>query len=79
MRSRTNLPLLRAGCGDQRGPGDRFGPLLSRTLLAETDQAIHLLCMASLVTGGQIHVRVAGDRVVLSGRAVTVMRGTMLA
>ena len=28
--------------------------------------------------GGEVHVRVAGDRVILSGRAVTVMRGTIL-
>ena len=72
------LALLRAGLRRARRSGDGLGALRARPVLAGTPRQERAGRLPGLAARGIVRVRVAGDRVKLGGKAVTVLRGELL-
>ena len=69
---------LRPGGGDPRRPGHRVGALHSGAVLGRTPREERIVGEQASPRGGIVRMRVAGERVILGGRAVTVSNVRML-
>ena len=73
------IPLLRAGVRHRRRSGHRLGALRAGALLGRTPGRPSLTARQVSKRGGTLQVAVDGDRVRLTGHAVTVLSGELLA
>jgi predicted PhzF superfamily epimerase YddE/YHI9 len=71
------VPVLRSGVRYQRGSRHGLNALRARTLLERTPQD-RARGLSGFARGGVIRTRLQGDRVILGGQAVTVLRGTLV-
>ena len=78
-RLRFRLALLRAGRRHRRGSGDRIGARLPGAVLERAPGEDGVVAYQASPRGGVVRVRVNGDRVLLGGQAVTVLRGELQA
>ena len=75
---RLRVPLLRPECRDRRGPRHRLGPLRLGPFWGDRLGKRRLVGHQSSARGGVVRVRLAGDRAILGGRAVTTLRGELI-
>ena len=75
-RRRHRVACLRSRRRRRRGRGHRLGALRAHAVLVRPSSArTELVAYQASARGGTLHCRLAGDRVFLSGPAVTVLRG----
>lgn len=79
--ARLHVPVLRRPppARRRRGPGDRLRALRPRALLGGAPGRDTMTGYQASERGGHVRVALRGDRVILSGRAVTVLDGTLTA
>ena len=75
---RLRQPRLRPRRRDPRGPGHGLGALHAGAVLGRAARADELVGEQASARGGIVRMKVAGDRVILGGRAVTVSNVRML-
>ena len=79
-RARHRVALLRAGRRHRRRPGDRFDALRARAVLVPAARQERAASASRRRLAAEPSAsRLAGDRTLLAGNAVTVLRGELLA